>query len=285
MADLLRAEGRHGGRHVSRSGTHQEPRSGRPPAALAVGIEAGFVPSDEPEPDYEEEANDEEVEERRRPRPAKRRGRRNASVFDRPEGPRESREGGRRRRRRGGRGRNRDRGERATPRAGRRRQRRQPAEAADCRTGAGSEDMPGTAANGQQDGRIMASSRHWARMAKAPPPAPPPPRPPRRTRPGSDVRKTPEGIEHHQTGFVSEADRFGAVPDEIDTTPDRRQACAGRAVGAGLVAAGRHSRHHAVRRSRHHGAGRTASPRKRAGGRGRSAASDGLLLAQARRAL
>ena len=29
----------------------------------------------------------------------------------------------------------------------------------------------------------------------------------------------PEGIEHHQAGFVSEADRFGAVPDEIDTTP------------------------------------------------------------------
>jgi hypothetical protein len=29
----------------------------------------------------------------------------------------------------------------------------------------------------------------------------------------------PEGMEHHQTGFVSEADRFGTVPDEIDTTP------------------------------------------------------------------
>lgn len=26
-------------------------------------------------------------------------------------------------------------------------------------------------------------------------------------------------MEHHQTGFASEADRFGAVPDEIDTTP------------------------------------------------------------------
>jgi hypothetical protein len=26
-------------------------------------------------------------------------------------------------------------------------------------------------------------------------------------------------MEHHQTGFVSEADRFGALPDEIDTTP------------------------------------------------------------------
>ncbi len=32
-------------------------------------------------------------------------------------------------------------------------------------------------------------------------------------------RPEPEGIEHHQTGFVAEADRFGAVPDEIDTTP------------------------------------------------------------------
>jgi hypothetical protein len=26
-------------------------------------------------------------------------------------------------------------------------------------------------------------------------------------------------MEHHQTGFVSEADRFGTIPDEIDTTP------------------------------------------------------------------
>ena len=26
-------------------------------------------------------------------------------------------------------------------------------------------------------------------------------------------------MEHHQTGFVSEADRFGSLPDEIDTTP------------------------------------------------------------------
>ena len=29
----------------------------------------------------------------------------------------------------------------------------------------------------------------------------------------------PEGMEPHQTGVVSEADRFGTVPDEIDTTP------------------------------------------------------------------
>ncbi len=28
-----------------------------------------------------------------------------------------------------------------------------------------------------------------------------------------------DGAEHHQAGFVSEADRFGAVTDEIDTTP------------------------------------------------------------------
>ena len=61
-------------------------------------------------------------------------------------------------------------------------------------------------------------------------------------------RPQPEGMEHHQTGFVNEADRFGAVPDEIDTTPTDRQACAGRAVRAGLVAAGRCSRHHAAGR-------------------------------------
>jgi hypothetical protein len=33
------------------------------------------------------------------------------------------------------------------------------------------------------------------------------------------VNPEPEGMEHHQSGFASEADRFGAVPDEIDTTP------------------------------------------------------------------
>ena len=32
-------------------------------------------------------------------------------------------------------------------------------------------------------------------------------------------RPQTEGMEHHQTGFAVEADRFGAVPDEIDTTP------------------------------------------------------------------
>ena len=32
-------------------------------------------------------------------------------------------------------------------------------------------------------------------------------------------RPEPEGIEHHQTGFATEADRFGAAADEIDTTP------------------------------------------------------------------
>ena len=26
-------------------------------------------------------------------------------------------------------------------------------------------------------------------------------------------------MEHHQTGFANESDRFGALPDEIDTTP------------------------------------------------------------------
>ena len=26
-------------------------------------------------------------------------------------------------------------------------------------------------------------------------------------------------MEHHQTGFANEADRFGTVTDEIDTTP------------------------------------------------------------------
>ena len=77
----------------------------------------------------------------------------------------------------------------------------------------------------------MASS--WVKMAK--------PRRRRRRRRGrrggrdrEDQPQT-EGMEHHQTGFAVEADRFGAVPDEIDTTPTLTQAYAGFALDAGLV--------------------------------------------------
>jgi ribonuclease E len=45
------AQGRPCRRHL-RTGTHQEPRSGRASAQFRVSIEAGFVPSTEPEPDY-----------------------------------------------------------------------------------------------------------------------------------------------------------------------------------------------------------------------------------------
>ncbi|HKQ45489.1 MAG TPA: ribonuclease E/G, partial [Rhizomicrobium sp.] len=76
------------------------------PRPSAVSIEAGFVPSSEPEPDYVEEPDEEEMAEEDT---AEAPDASEPRSFDRPEGEREGREGGRRRRRRGGRGRNRDR--------------------------------------------------------------------------------------------------------------------------------------------------------------------------------
>jgi ribonuclease E len=181
------------------------------PRPHAVSIEAGFVPSDEPEPEYEEEAEEEELEaaeddvadgeEAGEPQ-----------SFDRPEGQREGRESARRRRRRGGRGRGRERGERPEGQPA-------PVEAAD---GAVAEGPEGDSAvpqqvhqsgqqNGQQNGQSLGENGEPRRKRRR-----------RRGRRGGRERgesPEPEGMEHPQTGFVNETDRFGAVPDEIDTTP------------------------------------------------------------------
>ena len=190
---------------------------GERPRNAAVSIEAGFVPSTEPEPEYEEEADEEEREEIEAQ--ASEDEDEEASEprsFDRPEGTREGREGGRRRRRRGGRGRNRDRdrGERQEGQA----QQQQPVETNDSGIPEGSQqeqaelaDQTGAGQNGDQ-GASQGENGEARRRRRR-----------RRGRRGGRDRAhgepQGEGMEHDQTGFVSEADRFGAVPDEIDTTP------------------------------------------------------------------
>ena len=200
------------------------------PRNTAISIEAGFVPSTEPEPDYVEEA-DEEEREQIEAQASEDDGEDapESQSFDRGEGTRErseGRDGGRRRRRRGGRGRNRDRGERPEGQ-----HQQQPVEAAD---GGAAEGAPQgeDQANGQfadsqnegpshgqapgQTGGQQAGENGEARRRR------------RRRRgrrggrdrgPHGDSALQGEGSEHQQAGFVSEADRFGAVPDEIDTTP------------------------------------------------------------------
>ncbi|HUE66483.1 MAG TPA: Rne/Rng family ribonuclease [Rhizomicrobium sp.] len=194
------------------------------PRPSAVSIEAGFVPSDEPEPEYEEETEDEEETEAATPEgdAGETEEAAEAESFERPEGS--PREGRRRRRRRGGRGRGRDRdrehGERHDGQQA-------PAEAAAAAPAPAAEgndaavpvqdnsqqNVPqNVQQNGQQGGQGFGENGEGHRRRR---------RRRRGRRGGRDhgVSPEPEGIEHHQTGFANEADRFGAVPDEIDTTP------------------------------------------------------------------
>ena len=179
------------------------------PRPSAVGIEAGFVPSEEPEPDYPDEIDGEEIEaaEEEKEEGAEAA---EAQSFDRPDVSREGREGGRRRRRRGGRGRNRDRdhGERPAPQVS-----AQPAEAANDE-GADGEEAATPQQQGEQNGHapppVGENGEQRRRRRRR-----------RGRRGGRDRGERPqgEGAEQQQTGFVNEADRFGALPDEIDTTP------------------------------------------------------------------
>jgi ribonuclease E len=181
------------------------------PRPSAVSIEAGFVPSDEPEPEYQEEVEEEELE-AAEDEAADGEGATEQPSFERSEGPRESRDGGRRRRRRGGRGRGRERGERPEGHhenhgeAGIS-EASETAQVADSEAGAEAGGQQNEQSNGQHAGETGEQRRKRRR---------------RRGRRGGrdrDARPEPEGMEHHQTGFANEADRFGAVPDEIDTTP------------------------------------------------------------------
>jgi len=195
------------------------------PRPHAVSIEAGFVPSEEPELEYQDEAEEDESEAEEAQDEITETGEAaEGESFERPEGS--SREGGRRRRRRrGGRGRGRERepGERHDGEHG-------PAEAGDAASAveasdaapiqqSGHQNSQQHDQNGQQDGQQ--AGHPFGENGE--------PRRRRRRRRGrrggrdrgthGDIVPQGEGMEHHQTGFVSEADRFGTVADEIDTTP------------------------------------------------------------------
>jgi len=184
------------------------------PRPSAVGIEAGFVSSDEPEPDYPEDVDEEETETEEE-ETGESEEVVEAQSFDRPEGPRENRESGRRRRRRGGRGRNRDR------ERGERPEQQQPVPAQPIEASGGEgvegEAPPPPQPQNEQNGQAPAFGENGE------------PRRRRRRRRGrrggrdrgahGDIAPQGEGAENQQAAFVSEADRFGALPDEIDTTP------------------------------------------------------------------
>ena len=174
------------------------------PRNSAVSIEAGFVPSSEPEPEYDEEVEEEEFinTEASRPVSDDEDGEERAAP---PPGERAERGGnreGRRKRRRGGRGRSRD---RESPRP----------------TGADT----GVAAAASTEIQETVSSDD-SEFEPAQPGAPleenGEPRRKRRRRRGRrggrESEDRPAGSES-QGGFTKEVDRFGAVPDEIDTTP------------------------------------------------------------------
>ena len=195
---------------------------GERPRSSSVGIEAGFVPSDEPEDDVLPEEEDEEVtaaeageeseaaapHEDYRPREDYRDGER---------GERSER-GGRRRRRRGGRGRDRDRrpentghGEQAQPQESQAADQAVQPEEGPQQTPHNGQPHNGQPPNGQphngqpQNGQQMGDGEHRRRRRR------------RRGRRGGRDRHP--GGENQPAILAPEAERFGQVPDEIDTTP------------------------------------------------------------------
>jgi ribonuclease E len=184
---------------------------GERPRTSAISIEAGFVPSSEPEPDYVEEVEEEEEfvdtgdaaedeSEERAPR----------EGGERTEGDREGRRG---RRRRGGRGRGRERGADRGPRPDGQPQPQAAQADGALPEGVDSDDaVDGDEDSGPQNGQPQLGENGEPRRKR---------RRRRGRRGGRDRAERPqgEGVEHHQTGFANESDRFGAVPDEIDTTP------------------------------------------------------------------
>jgi ribonuclease E len=194
---------------------------GERPRSSAVGIEAGFVPSDEPEDDIPPEEDEEESEEdfvaaaesegESEPRP---------HEEHREEHAGEQRDGGgRKRRRRGGRGRGRERGPRPegadighSPMV----EASADGEAHALPNGAHAEIAPHQAephADGQaQGGPNPASPNHEAGEGEHR-------RKRRRRRGRRGGRDRHQGGEELPAGIPNEAQRFGSVPDEIDTTP------------------------------------------------------------------
>ena len=210
---------------------------GEKPRSSAVSIEAGFVPSDEPEDDLlaeeedeieQEEAADEfeataDGEAEARPR-QENRGQepREGGARNEPRGDQANGDG-RKRRRRGGRGRNRDRGPRpegadlveAAPRL------EGDAELAQADAGITHNDQPmeGPRADGAVPAGLGGAEGEQQRKRRRR----------RGRRGGRDRQNGPSengatengGSENapSQPRIASEADRFGSAPDEIDTTP------------------------------------------------------------------
>jgi len=178
----------------------------RPRSSAAVSIEAGFVPSDEPEPDYVEEIEDEEEIVESDDTADSEEDEERASG-ERTSETRERGENGRKRRRRGGRGRNRDRGERA-PRDGQ----PQPAVAEDASSDGETpegDDLPDSAANGEAAAGENGEARRKRRRRRG-------------RRGGRDRNDRAPGEAPGETDEQAPAyaadNRFG-IPDEIDTTP------------------------------------------------------------------
>jgi len=192
---------------------------GAQPRSNSVGIEAGFVPSDEPEDDVlPEEEEEEEIEEEI----AADRGE-EAPVAGESESDARAREerGGKRRRRRGGRGRGRDRERGPRP------------EGADTGIAApiaaqaeapAGEHHPGEQQVSQPNGhRDEAPEGGHADGAGEGPGEGGEPRRRRRRRRGRrggrDRQLAPGEQPAGPPAFAPEIARFGSVPDEIDTTP------------------------------------------------------------------
>ena len=195
---------------------------GERPRSHSVGIEAGFVHSDEPEPDYVEERDeDEEIE---TSSGAEADSEDDAEVSGSEGSPRVDGEGGHRgdgegrgkRRRRGGRGRNRDRNRDGQPRTegqprgeGQPRSDQPPRERVEAAEGedpapqdAGASGNGGQQPQGQGDGSGRRRRRRRGR---------------RGGRDREDRPHDPNAPQNDQPA-VFVADRFGE-PDEIDTTP------------------------------------------------------------------
>ena len=205
---------------------------GERPAPSAVSIEAGFVPSSEPEPDYVEEVDDEEefVDTEPKHGEDEREERAPRDKRERKEGERGDRDGGRKRRRRGGRGRAADADVARAPTCRRPASLSQAEAVAPEASSGDRSQVPKRRCPGRPAQRPAAARREWraARRKR---------RRRRGRRGGRDRADRPQGdgtaADGRPQAGLQRADRFGAVPDEIDTTPNRRAVGTRCAVGAG----------------------------------------------------
>jgi ribonuclease E len=180
------------------------------PRSHAVSIEAGFVPSDEPEDNVAVVEDEDEIEVVDDAVV----GAANEAPDNTPQQAREGEGGRRRRRRRGGRGRNRDRSTRPEgadpePRASEDVVQDEAIVASDDnelehRDASDHQNGDGQRPNGQHDDGQQGPSGEGSRR--------------RRRRRGRRGGRNREPGAQETSAFVPEADRFG-IPDEIDTTP------------------------------------------------------------------